>query len=180
IVIVYGAVALMSMRSVVAATIALAAIFTFPFGAMRDRFLPFAAREFLDTNTRIEVVREGPVETAAFLRTDINGQPHARRLFTNGFSMSATTFVCRRYMSAFAFLPLAFRPDAQNALLISYGIGVTARALADAKQLRSIDAVDISRNILDLSEVAWPLQQNPLSDPRVHAHVEDGRFFLLT
>ena len=41
--------------------------------------------------------------------------------------------------------------------------------------------VDISRDILELSEVVYPdPAENPLRDPRVRVHVEDGRYFLET
>src|SRR5207244_9155885 len=63
---------------------------------------------------------------------------------------------------------------------ISYGVGITAHTLTQARQLDSIDVVDISKSILDLSSIVWPGSANPLADRRVHAHIEDGRFFLLT
>ena len=72
------------------------------------------------------------------------------------------------------------RPQTRNVLLISYGVGTTAKRLTEAKQLQSIDVVDISKTILGLSSIVWPGAANPLADPRVHVHVEDGRFFLLT
>jgi hypothetical protein len=46
--------------------------------------------------------------------------------------------------------------------------------------VRSIDVVDISREILEASSIVHPGDENPLHDPRVSVHVEDGRFFLLT
>ena len=99
---------------------------------------------------------------------------------TNGYSMSATTFRGRRYMSLYVYWSLAVNPSARKALLISYGIGTTAKALTDARQLESIDVVDISRDILELGSLAFPGTRPPLDDPRVRVHVEDGRFFLQT
>lgn len=162
---------------VTAGAIAIAALVFFPFGLFRSEFLPFATRVFREGH--VVAVSEGPIETAVYLRTDYAGEPYIYRLFTNGYSMSATTFASKRYMSTFVFLPLALRPHAQNALLISYGVGITAKTLANAQQLRSIDIVDISRNILSLSGIVWPGRSNPTLDPRAHVHVEDGRFFLL-
>ena len=181
---VYGVVVLLTSRrgmtSIIALILAGAALLLFPFGLMQKRDLPLAMHDFLDGNSKVEVVREGTIEMAAYLRTDFAGEPYVERLFTDGFSMSATTFLCRRYMSMFAYLPLAFRPSAHSALLISYGVGVTAKTLTSAQQLNSIDIADISSNVLDLSRTVWPGPTNPLRDPRVRVHIEDGRFFLLT
>jgi spermidine synthase len=150
-----------------------AALIFFPFGIMREKFIPISIRPFADASTHIRAIREGIVETSVYLE---NAGEY--RLFTNGFSMSATTPLARRYMSLFADLPLGMRPQIRSALLISYGVGVTAKTLTNARQLTSIDVVDISRDILDLGEIVWPGDANPLRDPRVTVHVEDGRFFL--
>ena len=163
--------------AIAAAMTAVTLVF-FPFHLWGNYFLPLATRAFSDS--RIVAIREGPTETAVYLEKDVAGQPYIHKLFTNGFSMSGTAFPSRRYMSLFVYLPLALRPHARNALLISYGVGITAHTLTQARQLDSIDVVDISKSILDLSSIVWPGSANPLADRRVHAHIEDGRFFLLT
>ena len=88
--------------------------------------------------------------------------------------MSATTVLAGRYMKLYVYLPLALRPDARDALLISFGVGSTAKALTDSADLRRIDVVDISRDILELSSVVYAGADNPLRDDRVRVHVEDG------
>jgi spermidine synthase len=100
---------------------------------------------------------------------------------TRGFGMASTDEWPRRYMKQFVYLPLNLHPGAERALLISFGSGSTAKALRDVSGLREIDVVDISRDIFDVSDIIYPgVSQNPLSDERVHTHVDDGRFYLLT
>jgi spermidine synthase len=66
-------------------------------------------------------------------------------------------------------------------VLISYGVGSTAKALVQTRELEHIDVVDISSAILEANEVVYPdPKQHPLRDPRVTVHVEDGRYFLET
>ena len=49
----------------------------------------------------------------------------------------------------------------------------------ETDSLKSIDIVDISKDILELSEVIYPdPRKHPLNDERVRTHIEDGRFFL--
>lgn len=180
----YVIVALLTMRRqiVAIATIAVAAIVVIvvPKDLMIRKFIPAATASFRGPDTRIVAVEQGPIETAIYIERSAFGVPYVERLYTNGYSMSATTLASKRYMSLFVHLPVALKPSARSALLISYGVGVTAHALTSTPQLQSIDVVDISRTILGLSHIVWPGDSNPLRDPRVRVHVDDGRFFLLT
>lgn len=172
-------------RAVLVSAFAVFAVFAvggalFPFGLMRGHFVPLVFERYKAGDPQLLEVREGLTETVIYLRNSFRGHPLYERLMTNGYSMSATTFRGRRYMSLYAYWALAVNPSARKALLISYGIGTTAKALTDSRQLESIDVVDISRDILALGPLAFPGTRPPLSDPRVRVHVEDGRFFLQT
>ncbi len=95
--------------------------------------------------------------------------------------MSGTGWGARRYMKLYVYLPVALHPDPKSALLISYGVGSTAKALTDTPDFQTIDVVDISPEILEMSAIVYPVpSDHPLNDPRVTVHVEDGRYFLQT
>jgi hypothetical protein len=82
-------------------------------------------------------------------------------------------------MRLFAYLPAAFHPRIRSALVICFGVGVTADAVADLPDVEAIDVVDVSRDILEMSDVVYgDGPRHPLRDRRVSTHVEDGRFFL--
>jgi spermidine synthase len=122
---------------------------------------------------------EGPSETYQLLRYDLFGEPYYYQLLTSGFSMSGTSPQSQRYMRLFAYLPLAFRPEAEDVLLICYGCGVTADALLHGPNVKRMDVVDISKEVFALADFYSGINySNPLRDPRVHAMVQDGRFFL--
>lgn len=156
------------------------ALLIFPRGAMTARHLPTSFARFMEEGVQLVSLREGPNQTTAYLRRDWGGHPVAYRLVTNGHSMSGTELPDRRYMKSFVYWPIAVRPRIRSALLISYGVGSTAKALTDTRALTRIDVVDISREILEMTSVVFPPGQDPLGDPRVRVHVEDGRFFLQT
>lgn len=161
----------------VLATFALSMI-VFPFGLMTTTFLGAMVTERFP-GSRTVAVREGLTETAVYLEYERLGEPFFYRLLTNSYSMSTTSEQSMRYMKLFVYLPVAIRPDPKSALLISYGIGNTAKALTDTRSLESIDIVDISRDILTLSDIVYSdPQSNPINDDRVEVHIEDGRFFL--
>ncbi len=159
----------------------LALLAVFPYGALRDRHLIHPTRAFEEPGAHIAAVREGLLQTIVLVETERFGQPLHHRLFTDGFSMSATTPHSRRYMKAYVYLPVALHPAPRDALLISYGVGSTAKALTDTRALERIDVVDISPDVLATSALIFPEPgSDPLDDPRVTVHVEDGRFFLQT
>ncbi len=151
----------------------------FPFGLMRNALQPLSAGQWRREGVRMQVRREGLTETVVYLVRELLGQPVYHRLVTNSFSMSGTHVASARYMGAFVYWPVALHPAPKRALLISYGVGVTARSLTDTRALDHIDVVDISRDILELGRLIFP-DRFPLDDPRVRVHVEDGRFFLLS
>jgi spermidine synthase len=166
----------------------LASLALFPLGQAQDRFLARALSNYVPPEKVISV-REGLTETLVHTRQELFGEALHYRLITNGHSMSATSLGSHRYMKLFVYLPVAVHKAPRTALLISFGVGGTARALADTDELESIDIVDISRDILELSRlVAWDASestgrgrtQSPLDDPRTQVHIEDGRFFLQT
>ena len=165
----------------IAATSYVTFLALFPFGLMRKNLALRPAAPYLLQGQKVEAYREGLTETLTYLARDLWGEATSYRLLTNSHSMSGSHFASARYMRYFVYLPVALHPSPRRALLISYGVGLTARALADTKELESVDVVDISRDILALGRIVFPKAGTfPLDDPRLRVHVEDGRFFLLT
>jgi len=154
---------------------------TFPSGRLQDEYVPFVLGSQLLGPSKIIAHREGLTETIHITETSFLDEPVSRMLVTDGYAMSNSGTNARRYMNLFVQLPAAFHPQIQDALLISYGVGNTARTLTRTPGIRSIDIVDISRDILDMSGFFFPdPRENPLHDTRVRIHIEDGRYFLQT
>jgi predicted membrane-bound spermidine synthase len=167
--------------SLVGAVVGLCLAFgLFPHGLMLREYVQYPIRRFAPDWQPAEI-REGLTETIVYLRRDLFGDPVAYRMLTNSHSMSSTIARDARYMKLFVYWPVAVHPDPRSALLISYGVGVTAKALTDTRSLEHIDFVDISRDVFEMNRHVYPdPNDNPLHDPRVTVHVEDGRFFLQT
>jgi len=165
----------------VALILCLASLTVFPFGLMKNHFIPMVAQRFSRGETSILSYREGLSETIIYTQEYWMGEPYSKRLLTNSYTMSGIDLPPLRYMKYFVYWPLAFHPQVNKALLISYGVGSTAKAMTDSKEIEQIDVVDISREILEASSVVYPEPaESPLNDPRVTVYVEDGRFYLLT
>jgi spermidine synthase len=155
----------------------------FPYGRADVHFAHASRPYELDEQGHVlaHVVKriEGTSDTWQLLRRDLFGEPYYYRLLSNAFSMSATNPRNQRYMRLFAYLPLAFQPAAKDVLLLCYGCGVTADAFTRKSTVERIDVVDISKEVFALADFYPGINySNPLRDPRVHAVVQDGRFFL--
>lgn len=138
-----------------------------------------ARRPYEADGSRLIKRLEGTADTLQLLRRDLFGQPYYYRLVTNAYSMSATQPKSQCYMRLFAYLPLALRPQSEDALLICYGVGVTADALTNDPRLKRIDVVDISKEVFALAGSYSGINyKDPLRDSRVTTFVQDGRFFL--
>lgn len=95
--------------------------------------------------------------------------------------MSDTRFEAQRYMSLMAQLPAFFAGGAEDALLICFGVGNTARSLLASPELERLDVVDIAKEVFTLSpHFADVHGGDPLDDPRTHVVVADGRQHILT
>ncbi|AFM24729.1 putative spermidine synthase with an N-terminal membrane domain [Desulfomonile tiedjei DSM 6799] len=160
----------------------LVCILLFPFGSMQKHLHAVGERLCGDeSGWRMAAVREGLTETSQYWQKGLSGSLVNTRLFTNNHAMSSTELLGKRYMNFFVYFPVALHADPKDALLICFGVGSTAKALSDTKSLQSITVVDISKDILEGSRVIFRDDiSNPLNDPRVRVHVEDGRFFLQT
>jgi spermidine synthase len=132
----------------------------------------YLQKSFEDADNEILKVSEGIHETAMVVMTRSN---QSRSLYTNGHPMSGDEYTAKRYMRAFAHIPLLLSAKPETALVICFGVGNTTHAVSLHKSIKSIDVVDISNNVLELAPNFNNANQGILQDPRVHVYVNDGR-----
>ncbi len=98
--------------------------------------------------------------------------------FVNGRIEVPTDAISMQAFRALGHLPPLVQPEAERALMLSFGNGIATGSL-DTHGIPHVDAVDLSREMLKAAEVYWEENHNVLHSPRVRLHVEDGRNFLL-
>lgn len=130
--------------------------------------------------SRLLHFQEGINETVMVTEKMDLGRPAYRRLITNRESMSTTEMLAQRYMKLMAHLPVLFSPSPRKALLICYGVGNTLHGLTRHESLERIWVVDISSEILSLSDHFARTNHGAIHDPRVRTRAADGRHFLVT
>jgi spermidine synthase len=76
-------------------------------------------------------------------------------------------------------VPLVLHPAARDVLLVGLGSGITAGG-ALQHDIRNLDVVEISREVVEASSVFAPYNNRALQDPRLHLVVDDAKTFLRT
>ena len=126
------------------------------------------------------LVREEVNETLVVTEERVFGRAISRTLWTNGFSMSATSVEGQRYMRLMAHLPLLFNPAPRDVLLVCYGVGSTLSGICAYPQVQQVDVVEISPQVVEADVFFRDFNGGALDDPRVSMHIADGRNFLLS
>jgi spermidine synthase len=122
---------------------------------------------------RILAAREGVNETLAVSESEMG-----LRLATNGYGMSGTFFSAQRYMRAFLHVPMLLGDGIENVMVMGYGVGNTAHAALVHPEIRRVDVVELSWDILEQAGYFGVANGDPLSDPRVRVYVNDARHHL--
>jgi len=68
----------------------------------------------------------------------------------------------------------------RRVLLVGFGSGMTASALASYPELQRLDIVEIEPAVIEAAPFLASLNRNVLRDPRVHVTLDDARNFLFT
>jgi len=74
---------------------------------------------------------------------------------------------------------LLHRGDADSALLVGLGAGITLGAM-EYYPMKTVDVVEIEPAVVEAAEFFSKSNNNALADPRVRMHIADGRSFLFS
>jgi spermidine synthase len=104
--------------------------------------------------------------------------PNGEFLFFGNTSMSGTVLPSQIYMRLMAHVPLLLQEDPVSALVICFGVGNTASAIATHGSIRHIDVVDLNRNVFETAPEFAGTNFRVYNDPRIRLINDDGRSFL--
>ncbi len=96
----------------------------------------------------------------------------------NGRDEVPTDDVSMRAFRLLGHLPALLRPDARNALVLSFGNGIATGTL-NTHGIPEIDAVDLSPEMIEAAALYGDENYDVLQSPRLRLHVEDARNYLL-
>jgi hypothetical protein len=104
--------------------------------------------------------------------------PEGAYLYFGNTSMSGTVLPSQVYMRLMAHLPLLLQAEPSRALVICFGVGNTASAIATHEGIDRIDVVDLNRNVFATAPEFAATNGRVYADPRVRLINDDGRSFL--
>ena len=104
--------------------------------------------------------------------------PDHRRIFFGNLSMSGTLPAGQTYMRLMAHVPLLLQANPTKALLICFGVGNTAAAIAAHDSIKQIDAVDLNHQVFQTAPEFSDTHGNVHLDPRIRLINDDGRGYL--
>ncbi len=110
--------------------------------------------------------------------TFIVEEPAGDVLYFTHHPMSGTSPGSIRYMRLMAHVPLMAHPAPRTALLICFGVGNTASAIACHETIERIDVVDLNPNVFRTAPEFADTNHDVIDDPRVRLIHDDGRHFL--
>jgi len=110
--------------------------------------------------------------------TFVVDDPAGKRLFFGSHSMSGADARGLRYMRLMAHFPLLAHPAPRDALLICFGIGTTASAIAVHDGIERLDAVELNHRVFETAPAFAATNGRVYADPRVRLIHADGRTFL--
>jgi len=119
--------------------------------------------------------KEGVETTVAVLEMP---EENFKISFVNGRDEVPTDATSMSAFRLLGHLPPILRPGAQNALVLSFGNGIATGTL-NTHGIPVIDAVDLSREMIEAAELYGEENYDVLSSDRLRLHVEDARNFLL-
>jgi hypothetical protein len=113
--------------------------------------------------------------------TDTTYAVTARRgafLFFGNTSMSGTVLPSQIYMRLMAHVPLLLQVNPVSALVICFGVGNTASAIATHNSIHHLDVVDLNRSVFETAPAFEATNFGVYEDPRVRLINDDGRSYL--
>jgi spermidine synthase len=146
-------------------------------GNLERSMTPAAARQSLREMMGMEEVLsfvEGGSATVSVHRTKTN--PPIIAIRVNGKTDASTSIDMKSQILA-AQLAMMWAPDSARVAVIGYGSGVSVGS-ALTHPLKSLDCVELEPAVLDADRFFKPYNNDPMSDPRLRLHVEDGRTFI--
>ena len=124
---------------------------------------------------------EGLSDTVAVFKDDYGVlDPTAKRLITNGVSMSASNLIATRYMKLFAHVPILLVDHPDDVLVVCFGTGQTTGAAGLHPRVKTVDSLELSSSVINAGEMFADQNHNVLHNPKVNFVIQDGRNHLLT
>lgn len=105
-------------------------------------------------------------------------EPRGDVLYFDSHPMSGADPGSQRYMRLMAHMPLLSQERPGEALLVCFGVGNTASAIAAHDTIERVDVVDLNEKVYETASEFASVNGNVIADRRLRLIRDDGRSFL--
>ncbi|MEO0137400.1 MAG: fused MFS/spermidine synthase [candidate division WOR-3 bacterium] len=116
--------------------------------------------------------REGTIVVSEDQRSGV------RSCYVNNNAVIGTTYDALKVVKLLGTLPIVFNPEAKEALVIGFGVGITTATLAQY-ELEKIDCVELCPDLFEAARYFTNHNKYVFKNPKVNFISGDGRNFLL-
>ena len=148
-----------------------------------DLMNPFFMRDSAGKRNLSKLIffEEGLSDTVAVFKDEYGTlDPSAKRLVTNGISMSASNMIATRYMKLFAHVPILLVDQPDDVLVVCFGTGQTTGAAGLHPRVKTVDSLELSSSVIHSGKMFADQNHEVLLNPKVNFVIQDGRNHLLT
>jgi spermidine synthase len=148
-----------------------------------DLLNPFFMRDSAGKRNinKLMYFEEGLSDTVAVFKDEYAVlDPSAKRLITNGISMSASNMIASRYMKLAAHVPILLVDKPDDVLVVCFGTGQTTGAAGLHPRVKAVDSLELSSSVINAGKMFADQNHNVLENPKVNFVIQDGRNHLLT
>jgi len=135
-------------------------------------------RAFMDPARRAYHMPVRALKSNGTHTTFIVSTPEGDFLYFDFHPMSGTGLSGQAYMRLMAHVPLLAQRAPRSALLIGFGVGNTAAAIAAHETIERIDVLELNKRVIETAPEFAASNGNVHRDPRVRFINDDGRSYL--
>ncbi len=106
------------------------------------------------------------------------GNNAVKSTYVNNASVIGSSYDAIKAVKMVGHMPFFAGLEAQKALIVGFGIGVTTSAIASHEEIKQIDCVELVPGLKKAARYYSALNNNIVNDPRLTIHGDDGRHFL--
>ena len=105
-------------------------------------------------------------------------EPKPERMLVINGKTDASTSEDMPTQKMLGYLPILLHPNPETVLIVGIGSGATIGAVLACENVKQVDVVEISRDVIEASCLFEAVNGRYWEDPRVHVYWEDAKTFL--
>jgi len=118
------------------------------------------------------------MEASLVVSREKNARSEVKTTYVNNAVVIGSTYDAVKAVKMIGHLPFFAGLRCSNALVVGFGIGVTASTIASHTEVKAIDCIELAGGLKEAANFYKDINNNVINDKRLHFIPGDGRHFL--